>query len=234
MEATAKVSLWDRLHGKKPPQPLVEKPVEERFYNPLSLHIGDFMDINDIDLPKEPFEIVEIAEYKRVIGGETFLFTDYIVVGRPIGQEPINLRVRLMPTSNPRPGSDQTHYVVLLKKFDEFEYSEDFEGVINDTDNTGTFEVTDEGENEPSKFWRVNDVKKPYSARVSNVRDKNRDSKVEISEVRLEPIEYWDFWRDTLVESVKMTDWVFVEKNTNNGWFTIWRGREIDSTRIVA
>ena len=235
MTNETKISFWDRLKGKTPPPPPVP-PVESKYYNPLKVVIGDYIDINDIDYAGLAFEISGIMEYRRVIGGQEFFFTDYLAIAKQLNKDDVVLRVRLMPVTDPRPDNDLTHYVILLKTFDEFEYGK-FEGfeenVLNDK--SGIFKITDDATGEKDvPFWRVNDVKSPYTAGQTIIEDKNSDGKVDSREVDSGEVKYWDYWRGTKIEGVDMTDWVFVEMDTETGWFTILRGREIDATRIRA
>ena len=40
-------------------------------------------------------------------------------------------------------------------------------------------------------------------------------------------IEYWDYWRDVDIGGGNTAkEFVFVELNSDTGWFQIWRGRE--------
>ena len=40
-------------------------------------------------------------------------------------------------------------------------------------------------------------------------------------------LEYWDYWRDVEIGAGKSAkEFLFVEMNSETGWFQIWRGRE--------
>jgi hypothetical protein len=43
----------------------------------------------------------------------------------------------------------------------------------------------------------------------------------------------WDDWRDTEVDGVKVTQYLYVEMNTETGRFQIWRGTETEPQRIL-
>jgi len=42
-------------------------------------------------------------------------------------------------------------------------------------------------------------------------------------------VEYWDYWRDADIGGKTVKEFVFVEMNSDTGWFQIWRGREFFS-----
>jgi hypothetical protein len=45
-------------------------------------------------------------------------------------------------------------------------------------------------------------------------------------------VEYWDYWRDTEEDSVKITQYLYVEMDKDNGWMVIKRGEELDPSRV--
>jgi len=118
---------------------------------------------------------------------------------------------------------------VLLKLYDEFAFAEDFLGVVKD--DTGKFEVSDDKTNETATFFRINDLRDSYEAAVLVVKETTPDGKAAVSG-KASPLklEYWDYWRDEEIGSGnKAKEFVFIEMNSDTGWFQIWRGKEFFS-----
>jgi hypothetical protein len=111
----------------------------------------------------------------------------------------------------------------LLRLEDEFGFTEDFLGVLKD--DTGIFEISDEKSGTMETFSRVNDLRDSYEAAVLVVTETMPDGKAtKTSQVK---IEYWDYWRDIELRDGKQAKEVlFVEQNSDTGWFQLWRGRE--------
>jgi hypothetical protein len=216
-------TLWEMLLEK------IQGPVEFAYYNPLRAKVGSFVTIDEIDLKDHDFRVEEIREYLRRIGGKKFLFADYVLLARPRGKDEVTARLRLNPVDNPDRHGGMTHHALYLRLDDEMKYDKDFHNVV--TDDTGVFEVLDEGE-VTAKFWRINDVLKPYKARVTVIRDDDRDGKAEREELETAQVEYWDYWRETDSPAGNpVKEYLFVEMDADTGWFQIWRGHEIDMQR---
>jgi hypothetical protein len=111
---------------------------------------------------------------------------------------------------------------LLLRVYDEFAFAEDFLGVVNDT--TGVFEVTDDESGAAQEFHRINDVRGSYEAAVLVISGTTPDGKA--SKSAAQKVEYWDYWRDVEVGDITTKEFIFVEVNSDTGWFQIWRGRE--------
>ncbi len=227
-----KLSLWDRLRGKTPPPPDPEKAVEEKFYNPLGIKIGEMQSINHVDYSGMDFRVVEIVEYRRTIGGKVFFFTDYILLAQAFDGSENRVILRLLPMDEPQPGSEITHNVILLRLNEEFCYSEDLHKVITD-ETDDLYMDSEDGEGEDA-FWRVNGVIEPYLASCSTIRDENNDGTIEDDEVTSSEVEYWDYYREIEIEGITEVEYLYIEMNKENGWFKIWRGCQIDPTRISA
>jgi hypothetical protein len=94
-------------------------------------------------------------------------------------------------------------------------------------DDTGIFEMEDENKAEKATFTRINDLKESYEAAVLTVKETTLDGKAATGKTAAQRIEYWDYWRDVELSGGKTAkEFVFVEMNTDTGWFQIWRGRE--------
>src|SRR5438477_623677 len=67
-------TLWEMLRAK------MAGPAESRVYNPLGAKIGSPVTVDDPDYEDANFFLVEIRQYKQIIGNQEFLFTDYVVL----------------------------------------------------------------------------------------------------------------------------------------------------------
>jgi hypothetical protein len=218
-------TLWEMLTEK------LQGPVEFQYYNPLKARIGNAVLINDIEWRDYHFFLREIREYKRTLGPKEFLFADYVLLARPLGGEDVGVRLRLNPVDDPDRAAGLTHNVLLLRQYDEMAYDEGLHGVVTDT--TKHFQVLEEGQ-VTEEYWRINDVGDSYRAKVSVVKDTNRDSTVQKDEVEPVELEYWDYWRDATDEvGQPVRQYLFVEMDAGTGWFQIWRGHEIDPQRVM-
>jgi len=131
-------------------------------------------------------------------------------------------RVRVVP--NQAGGNDS----VLLRLYDEFEFSEDFLAVVKDT--TGLFKITEDKTGEETTYSRINDLRQSYEAAVMVVAETTADGKGAPGKVSPAKIEYWDYWRDAEIGDGKTAkEFVFVEMDSDKGWFQIWIGREFFS-----
>jgi hypothetical protein len=79
-------------------------------------------------------------------------------------------------------------------------------------------------------FFRINDLRESYEAAVLVVGETTADGKGAAGKISPARIEYWDYWRDAEIGGGKTAkEFVFVEMNSDTGWFQIWRGREFFS-----
>jgi hypothetical protein len=211
--------LMEKLHG----------PVEMDVYNPLKAKIGSYVTLDEFDLHDLDFRVEEIREHRRTVGGRDFLFADYVLLARPLGKEDVSARLRLNSVEDPDRAAGLTHFALLLRLDDEMAYSEEFHQVLKD--DTGKFQVLDEGK-VTAEFYRINDVRQPYKARVTVIKDADHDKKVEKDEVEHVELKYWDYWRDTTsAAGLPQKEYLFVEMDAETGWFQIWRGQEVDMQR---
>jgi hypothetical protein len=216
-------TLWQMWTEPKP------KPLD--FYNPINAKIGSIIIIDDIidgiDLHKCDFALESIEEFTRTIEGQTFKFTDYLIRDRG---SPEVVRVRVNP-ADPNV-SVVPHNVLILRLDDEFAFSDDFLAVVNDT--TKKFIVTDDKSGASEEYWRINDVSAPYKCSVVAIKTTNADGSVDEKSATRSNCEYWDYWRQTKDEAGQdFNQFVFVHQNSENGWFQIFKGREIDPQMIT-
>jgi hypothetical protein len=218
-------TLWEMLMAK------LHGSAELHYYNPLKAKIGSSITINEIELRDYIFFINEIRQYQRTIDGKSFLFVDYVLLARPLHGEDVWVRLRLNPVSDPETAAGLTHTALLLRLYDEMAYDEGLYKVVTDT--TKKFEVIENGQ-VTEEYWRINDVTSSYKATVCAVKDENKDGQVDEEEVEKVGLEYWDYWRETTDEvGQPLRQYLFVEMNTETGWFQIWRGQEMDPQKVL-
>lgn len=196
------------------------------FSNPLDLRVGAaqmMAHANGPEFEAFDFSVQEIREYTRRIGTQEFRFSDYVLRGVSTksfeAKDALIARIRVVPN---QAGANDS---LLLRVYDEFAFSEDFLGVVKDT--TGIFEITDDTSGEKFTFNRINDLRESYQAAVLVVGETTPDGKALIAKASPVKIEYWDYWRDADIGAGNTAkEFVFVEMNSDTGWFQIWRGRE--------
>jgi hypothetical protein len=214
--------LLERLHGSTNGAGIA-------FANPLDLRVGSAVAVayaNGPEFADHDFTAQEIREYTRRIEGKEFIFTDYVLRGvntkSPDADDTLAARVRVVPNQA------GAHDALLLRLYDEFAFAEDFLGVVKDT--TGLFKMTDDKSGVEETFSRINDLRESYQAAVLVVSETTPDGKGATGKVSPVKVEYWDYWRDADIGGGKTAkEFVFVEMNSDTGWFQIWRGREFFS-----
>lgn len=218
-------TLWEMLVDR------FKGPVEQRYYNPLHAKVGGSMTIEEPDLKDYNFFVKEIREYKRTIDGRDFVFVDYVLLARPLGQEDVRVRLRLVPVDEPDAAGGMTHHALVLRLYDEFAYDEGFYKTVTDT--TGKFEVS-ENDQVTEEYWRVNDVLDAYAAQVTILKDTNSDGTVSDDEIETRQLEYWDYWREIKDEAGQpLRQYLFAEIDQSDGWTQLWRGQEADAQRVL-
>jgi len=211
-------TLWEMLIKKK------EKVIsqDEIFYNPLKLRIGNHIRVNNLDLGKLSFSLTNLRVVERVVDDKSFRFVDYDLTARPLDSEPIRQRIRVTPHD------DGTFGVLLLKHFTGFGYDEAYHNGLSYEKNKGeTYEPDWD-----ATYWRVNDMQTEWTAETDTLIDANNDGTITKDEVKHGKLTYWDFWRETNVESIKVLEFYLIEMNGEDGWFDIWVGQEIDPNRV--
>jgi hypothetical protein len=214
--------LLERLHGNS-------NGAGVAFANPLDLRVGSPVTVafaNGPELADYSFSAQEIREYTRRIKGQEFRFTDYVLRGVKIksldADEAMVVRLRAVPNQA------GAHDTLLLRLYDEFAFAESFLAVLKDT--TGLLQVTEDKTGARAMFSRINDLLESYQAAVLVVAETTADGKAATGKVSPVKVEYWDYWRDEDIGSGNTAkEFVFVEMNSDTGWFQIWRGREFFS-----
>jgi len=194
------------------------------FYNPLDLRVGSAFSIPHVNGPEfadYDFTIQEIREYTRRINEQDFRFTDYVLRG--VNTKSFDANAILSPRIRVVPNQAGAQDSLLLRLDDEFAFAEDFLGVLKD--DSGIFEVTDDKSGESQTFSRINKMRTSYEAAVLVIPETTPEGKA--AKTSALKCEYWDYWRDIPIgESKTGKEFLFVEMNSDSGWFQIWRGRE--------
>jgi hypothetical protein len=213
--------LLDRLKG----------PVELSYYNPLHARVGAGVTIDLLPWRDLPFRLVAIHEYRRVIGGQQFPFVDYVLQARPLGKDPVVVRLRLNPVDDPEAAAGLTHHVLLLQQTEDMPYNEELHRVVQDS--TRTLQIRQDDQVQ-AEYTRINDVTTPYQAEVTILTDKNQDQRVQSDEIETQRLVYWDYWREVADEAGQpQREFLFVEMNEDNGWMQMWQGSAIDPQRVM-
>ena len=213
--------LLERLHGSGS-----GNGAGIAFANPLDLRVGSPVVVayaNGPEFADYSFTVQEIREYTRRIEGQEFRFTDYVL--RAVNTKSLDADATMTARLRVVPNQAGAHDTLLLRLYDEFEFAEDFLGVVKDT--TGLFKVTDDQSGAEATFSRINDLRESYQAAVLVVGATTPDGKGATGKVSPAKVEYWDYWRDADIGGGKTAkEFIFVEMNSDTGWIQIWRGRE--------
>jgi hypothetical protein len=196
------------------------------FANPKDLRVGSAVNVpysNGAELAGYDFAVQEIREYNRHIADQEFRFTDYVLKG--VNTKSFDAESALTARLRAVPNQAGSHDALLLRLYDEFGFAEDFLDVVKD--DSGIFETEDEKTGQKESYSRINDLKESYQAVVLVVKGTAMDGKAATGKTSGQKVEYWDYWRDVDLGGGKTAkEFVFVEMNSDTGWFQIWRGRE--------
>lgn len=215
-----------------------KKPLELQYYNPLQAKVGCTVSFScDPEIDGINFVIEKIgvcnhnhSNYKDVV------HVDYYLRGVTINQDkPMRFRLRLLPDD------DQTNElkckIMLLKLFDQMEWDETFyESTL--CNESGEFDINydEQGQalTEPNRYWRIDDVKTPYEAKVVLLADKDQDGTVESQELEYHNIKYWDYHRDTVdFNNNAFREFLIVEMNQKSHFFQFLKGKELNAFQVT-
>jgi hypothetical protein len=213
-------TIWELFCDRLKGEPSVS------VYNPLEQVTGVSYPLRTLRYDGYDFTISEIREYTRKIRGQSFVFSDYVLVGTKNfdNRTRVTLRLRIMP--NEAGGKD----AILLRLYDDLEYSRELDDVVRDA--TGEFHVTyDEGEldghgqkreeGDTEVYFRLNGNRSSFEAKVLVVRELDSKKKAIVKSSKAAELEYWDYCRET---EGGAPCFLFVEMDRESGWFQIWQG----------
>ena len=191
------------------------QPPEKQIYNPIGVKVGSSMQIDSIDCFGKNFFVEAVAAITTKIGSQEFHMADYTLVAKPLDGPDVTVRLRVAEDKDSTCG----YKTMVLTLHDSLGYDEGLHGVLKETDNTGKFQI--DYDDKPSDvFPRCGNVRGSYKATTATV---GKDGKTQNSGV-----EYWDFSRMMTQDGAEVEQYLFVEMNTESGWFELWKGNEID------
>lgn len=128
--------------------------------------------------------------------------------------------------------------VVSLDKIDEFGYDENFHKAVlmgqQQIDGEWVPDTKTQGDlaYEGVEYRRVEGVKEPLFFNVREAVDSDGSGRVSTDEIGEYQVTYWDYYRQT---EHGEAEFIFVEMRNDTGYFTIWRGVEInrDSIKVL-
>jgi hypothetical protein len=209
----------------------LSRPREYKVYNPLRARVGFGITIDDVDWRDLDFSLCEIHEYKRRLGPRVFVFSDYVIQAKPLNEEEVTLHLRLNPVDNPERHGGVTHHVLLLELVESLGYDEGLHKAVSD--NTGKFQVLEDGVVK-EEWYRCHGLTSPYRARVKALVDIDRNHRITYDEIKEFDVDYWDFSREVKDEAGQpVTQYLFVEMDTSDGWFELWQGEEMDPKKVM-
>ena len=131
------------------------------------------------------------------------------------------MRLRIMRQDN----GDRSK-TAILTLYDRFPYSEQFHDVVqSDFKHLAVHDSASE-DGDRTMFWRIRDV---TASHVSPVKIRKRAGRSIHAN-----IEFWDYSRLTDLNGVEAEEFIFVELNSADRAFEIWRGVEVDAGKIAA
>jgi len=216
-----KLTLFEVVKAKKEQKENgieIECPVA----NPLWLKFSSLIDINTAKFPDlRDLKLTAIEEYGRVIDESKFVFTDYRLTSRE--NDSVFIKLRCMDDGD----------FILLQPFENMAHSEELEEVLDETETSGHFQITDDENNTVDEYVCINNVKSPFEATVRKLVDADRNDKI----TRTDPVitsrlKYWSFWRYVEKEGTKFEEFLIIEMSKSNGWFTMWKGYFVDPNHV--
>jgi hypothetical protein len=217
-------------------------PQETQVHNPLEAKIGCSVTFeHEPELRGYNFFIESIWVWETKIGRQKFYHTDYNLRATVIGKDkPIRIKLRLIPDEDTT--EDIGHKIQVLEQYMEFgwKFCEDnnFLSVLEDPE--GVFRILQDREGNPydddnaPTFWRVDDVREPYTSRVTILKDVDGDGVVQSDELEHLDYQIWDYSRETTDENGQsFVEFLNVEQDVDSRYFTIYRGREVKPFQIT-
>lgn len=136
---------------------------------------------------------------------------DYVLASNPGDGSPMRLRIM-------RRESPDGSKAAILTLYDQFPYSEQFHDVVRSDFKHLAVHDSDSEKSDPSMFWRIRDAIESHVSPVKIRRKAERPNHANV--------EFWDYSRLTDVNGVEAEEFIFVELNSADRAFEIWRGVE--------
>ncbi len=234
-----KRSFWQMLSMQPAQQ-------EVTYYNPMKIGIGKVVTVNKDGFEGLDFRVANVFEYNRSLDGRKFVHTVYELVAKPIGREPVRIRLLANPIKGATAEDAYAYSLLLLKLDHEMSWDDSMTPVLEQACADKVWIVDDDGLDENGvqvrepyhdEYPRINDLDDPYEATVHEIQDEDGDGTFEPHEVRTRTVTYYDFAR--LVEDapgVQNNEFYIVEKDggvEDEGYITMWKGDETDPSLIT-
>jgi hypothetical protein len=130
-------------------------------------------------------------------------------------------RLRIMRQQN----ADSSK-AAILTLYDRFPYSEQFHDVVqSDFKHLAVHDSASE-DGDRAMFWRIRDVTASHASPVTIRSKAGRPIHANV--------EFWDYSRLTDVNGVEAEEFIFVEMNSADRAFEVWRGVEVTAGKIAA
>lgn len=211
-----------------------KKSLELQFSNPLNCKIGNQVSIDRPEITHIDFKIQEIYVYKTTVMNKDFYHTDYQIRGiDPTTNKSVYYRLRFIADDSL--DREFKFKIQLLSLDTEMVYDKVFhENVLGDESGEIHIDKDQYGNDlENSKiYWRVNDVKIPYTAKVTKICDYDKNGNVEQSELEESDIDYWDYSRLTDQYGPEEVEFFTVEMDLSSGYFMMFCGVELLRSNI--
>ena len=137
---------------------------------------------------------------------------DYVLANNAGDGLPMRLRIM-------RQEDAEASKVALLTLYDRFPYSEQFHDVVRSDSRQLAVHDSPAEDGQPAMFWRIGDQ---IESHVSPVKIRRKAGRPATSR-----IEFWDYSRLADVNGVETEEFVFVELNSADWAFEVWRGFEV-------
>lgn len=222
----------------EPKGPVVPKgpPVESLVWNPIGAKVGGSVTLEHVDYSGLKFFIRSIDEItiidvivdpnskeKSTYNGKRHKRTSYNLLARPLSGPDVSVVLSVVPSDD----AEVPYRALLLSQYDKLAYDDGLHNLVK-TDKAFICHDDKDDANPDNdvhdEYWRVNDVGATY---VATVKTLDNNSSVNKSEIEL-----WDYVRDVNIDGLDVQEFLFVEMNKDNGWFTILRGTEVDAFRV--
>ena len=236
------MKLYQILAAKLSGKPVAPKEVnipENQIYNPIGARIGSSITIDSIDCYGKHFFVTEIRDNCTKVAGQEFKMSDYTLTAKPLDGKDITVRLRVAEDkcwSLPSSTCGVPYKAMVLEQHDSLAYDEGLHNVLKETDDTGKFQIDHDGA-DSDIFPRCGGVKGSYKSHLVIVGRETLAGNADKFPTPLTgttDIEYWDFSRIVKQDGVDVEQYLFVEMNTDNGWFELWKGCEIDPQKVDA
>lgn len=234
-------TLFDMLTGKNKRD---MTPQEFQVHNPLSAKIGCSVSFkHQPELDGLNFFVTDIFVFETKVGNKKHYHTDYSLKATTVGgDKPIRLKLRLIPDEDSP--SELGHKIQVLENYYECGWREAeemnlLEGVLSDPE--GVFQIYQDDQGTPydetarPTYWRVDDVRDPYHARVTILKDVDGDGMVQADELERTNITYWDYHRNTVDadSNQEFREFLSVEMNDETRYFSFYRGRDVEPFQVT-